>query len=305
MDSVASKASSVTRYIAERLLEIEPGQRIPKTSDIANELAVGFGTVERAFTALRDEGVITTRARGQMGTFLVDRDLRRQWKAAGLGTVIGLLPLPNAMPFIGLATGVTAWFESTGVPFAINFKNGAESRLTALAEGRADIVALCKQSAETVCRRNEAFAPVMELPPSSYYVGHEIVYRRDCTKDRANWRIGVDSTSFDHVEFCEAVFPGSPRREVRYVNLPYAIAKGEVDASVLHSRSLVPMEFATVLEVEPVRLSSAVFQTASICVFLARKDNAALRAIFEQIGDAAAIHDVQQAVMSRQREPEF
>jgi hypothetical protein len=40
-------------------------------------------------------------------------------------------------------------------------------------------------------------------------------------------------------------------------------------------------------------------------VFLARKDNAALRAIFEQIGDAAAIHDVQQAVMSRQREPEF
>jgi hypothetical protein len=293
------------RFLAERLLEVELGARIPRTVDIASELSVGFGTVEKALTVLRDEKVIKTRSRGQKGTFLVERDLSRQWKAAGLGTVIGLLPLPNAMPFIGLATGVTAWFEATGIPFAINFKNGVQSRLAALTEGRADLVAMSKRSAETACAREETVVTVMELPPSSYYVGHEIIYRRGCRKDRSSWRIGVDRTSYDHVEVCEAVFPRSPRQELRYVHLPYAIAKGEIDASVVHSRSLVPMEVAALLEAEPAQLPGALAEATSTAVLLARRDNRALRVIVERLGGAAEIHSTQRAVMNRQREPEF
>lgn len=305
MEALESKASSVTRYLAELLLDVDRGQRIPTTSDLAAQLAVGFGTVEKALAALRDEAVITTRARGQMGTFLLERDIKRQWKAAGLGTVIGLLPLPNATPFIGLASGLTAWFETTGVPFAINFKNGARSRLTALAESRADLVALSKRSAETICAKNDDFVVVLELPAQSYYVGHEIIFRRDRAEARHEWRIGVDSTSLDHVEFCAAVFPGAPVKEIHYLNLPYAIAKGEIDASVVHSRSLVPLEFANVLDSQPVERAEALFDAASAGVFLARRDNRALRAIFRQVGGTDAIHETQRAVMNRQREPEF
>lgn len=305
MEELESKASSVGRHLAGRLLDVDLGGRIPTTADIADELSVGFGTVEKALSALRNQNIIKLRSRGQMGTFLLERDLPRQWQAAGYGTVIGLLPLPNALPFVGIATGVTAWFEATGIPFAINFRNGATTRLTALKERRADLVAMSKHSATHVCAEDPSLVTVMELPPGSYYVGHDIVFRRKAGSDRSAWRIGVDPTSLDHVKICEALFPGAEQRDVRYVNLPYAIAKGDVDASVLHSRALIPLECAADIEAEPAEATGPLFDIASVAVLVARRDNSGLRALFRQLGGAETIHATQMAVINRQREPEF
>ena len=189
MQHVENRAAFVTRHLARRLLSIFPGERIPTTSDIAGELGVGFGTVEKAIVALRDGKVIKTRARGQMGTFLLERDLPRQWVVAGLGAAVGLLPIPNSMLFVGLATGITKWFETTGVPFTLNFKNGGRSRVSALVDGRADFVVVSGRTAELVCAQYDTLLAAFSLPERSYYAGHHIISRADLAKQREDWVI--------------------------------------------------------------------------------------------------------------------
>lgn len=305
MQHVENRATFVTRHLARRLLSIFPGERIPTTSDIAGELGVGFGTVEKAIVALRDGKVIKTRARGQMGTFLLERDLPRQWVVAGLGAAVGLLPIPNSMLFVGLATGITKWFETTGVPFTLNFKNGGRSRVSALVDGRADFVVVSGRTAELVCAQYDTLLAAFSLPERSYYAGHHIISRADLAKQREDWVIGIDPTSYDHVSFCEALFPGSVKREVRYVNLPYAIMKGEIDATAVHSRSLLPLEVTSHLHVNPAEHWDDLSPDASATVVLCRRDNAPLRAVFAEAQDPVLIHHVQKAVLNGEHEPEY
>ncbi len=305
MIGLESKASSTTRHIARMLIPVTPGQQLPTTQELAMELDVGFGTVEKAIATLRANQVIQTRARGQMGTFLEGRNLSQLWEISGLGTMIGLLPLPNAVTFMGLATGTTEWFERIGIPYSLNFKNGAQARLQALLERRADFVVLSKRSADIVVAEHPETASVAELPEWSYYRGHDIVFRKNSPKPRAEWTIGVDSTSYDHVALCDEVFPECQRKEVHYVNLPYAIARGEIDATLLHTRSLVPMDLAQVLEVEPLSSSDLVLRTASAAVFLCHRDSTALFSVFANFGDTELIKSVQDSVIDGTRVPEY
>lgn len=305
MEYLENRTAFVTRHLARRLLSVSPGERIPTTSDIAGELGVGFGTVEKAFVALRDGKVIKTRARGQMGTFLLERDLPRQWTVAGLGAAVGLLPIPNSMLFVGLATGITKWLETTGIPFMLNFKNGGRSRVAALVDGRADFAMVSGRTAELVCAEYDVLCAAFSLPERTYYAGHHIISRPDLDKPRQDWVIGVDPTSYDHISFCEALFPGSVKREVRYVNLPYAVMKGEIDATSVHSRSLLPLEVASQLQINPAEHWDGSSPNASATVVLCRKDNAPLRAVLAEAQDPVLIHHVQQAVMNGEHEPEY
>ena len=305
MEKLESRAASVTRHLANRLLATAPGERMPTTSEIASELGVGFGTVEKAVAALRDSKIITTRARGQMGTFLLGRDLPRQWSAAGHGAAVGLLPMPNSMHFIGLATGVTAWFELTKIPFTLNFKNGAEARLASLKEGRADFIAVSARAARDICARDDGVVSVTELPEYSYYGGHHVVFRSGLEKPREEWIIGVDPTSYDHVEFCNALFPDSRLQEVRYVYLPYAIASGQIDASPIHSRYAVPLEIAQSLSIEKSTRWDEHFAAGSGAVILCRRDNAPIRTVFAEALDTALIGKIQQSVIVGEREPAY
>jgi len=305
MQQFENRAAYVTRHLAHRLLSVAPGERIPTTSDIAGELGVGFGTVEKAIVALRDNKIIKTRARGQMGTFLLERDLPRQWTAAGLGAAIGLLPIPNSMLFVGLATGLTTWLETTSIPFILNFKNGGRSRISALMDGSADFAVVSKHTANLVCQVNAELIEILALSERTYYAGNHIVTRSGFTKPRDQWVIGIDPTSYDHVSFCETLFPGSVKREIRYVNLPYAIVKGEIDATAIHSRSLVPLEVAGSLSVSPVEDWDEMFRIASMSVVLCRRDNAPLRAVFAEAQDPRFIEQIQKAVINGEHEPEY
>jgi hypothetical protein len=306
MLDLESKSSIVTRRLAEVLIGVNVGDQMPTTQDFAKMVEVGFGTVEKAITFLKASKAIETRARGQMGTFLISKDVRALWRIGNLGTLIGLIPLPHAITFMGLATGATAWLEKSGVPFSLNFKNGAQSRLSALCEKRADFIVLSKRSAEMACQSDDSLEPLFELPRGSYYSGHEIVFRSGLKKPRSEWIIGVDSTSFDHVALCDEVFPDSPRQEVHYLNLPYAIDDGRIDASLLHSRSLVPIDLAGRLSSEPLSETDAVLTEASAAVFMTRNDHVAVQTLFaETKGAAEMIHAIQNKVIHGSKVPEY
>lgn len=305
MDRIENRHAYVTRHLARQLMSVRIGERIPTTSETAADLGVGFGTVEKSLTALKEADVIKTRARGQMGTFLLEKDFPKLWTATGNGAVVGLLPIPNSMLFSGLATGLTSWLETASVPFSLNFKNGARSRLSALRGGRADFIMVSKRSALLICDENPDIVSAFELDDLSYYDGHQIVKHPNLTKPREEWIIGVDPTSFDHIDFCKKLFPQSKMVDIRYVNLPYAIARGEIDASAVHSRSFVPVEAVSSLVVEPVEDWRQNFHDASAAVALCMHDNIALRSVFAEAENPLLIREAQRSVINGEREPEY
>jgi DNA-binding transcriptional regulator YhcF (GntR family) len=79
---------------------VDVGDQMPTTQDFAKMVDVGFGTVEKAVTFLKVSKAIETRARGQMGTFLISKDVQALWRIGNLGTLIGLLPLPHGITFM-------------------------------------------------------------------------------------------------------------------------------------------------------------------------------------------------------------
>ncbi len=261
--------------------------------------------MEKAITALKEAGAIATRARGQKGTFLLDRNLALLWEAAGLGSAIGLMPLPNSLHFVGLATGVTEWFDRTKIPFTLNFKNGAKARLAMLLDGKADFIVVSRRAADLIRTDVEGIVSIASLADGSYYGGHHVLRGAGVTAPREDWVIGVDPSSFDHVDLCARLFPGSPMRHVRYVNLPYAVANGEIDATTIHSRSLMPLEIAQALVLDRISPEEPALMCGSGAVILCCAENAPLRTAFAETGRLEIIGDVQDAVVSGEREPAY
>src|SRR5215212_201841 len=96
------KNGLVTREIARELISLDLQRKIKTTSEFARLFRAGQGTVQKAFKTLEDLGAIDLESRGHLGTYLVERNLGLLWALSGLGTVTGVMPLPNSKEFEGI-----------------------------------------------------------------------------------------------------------------------------------------------------------------------------------------------------------
>ncbi|MER6502760.1 GntR family transcriptional regulator YhfZ [Streptomyces sp. NPDC001455] len=222
------------RQLAVSLLDHEEDTRLPRLRDLADELGVGNGTVQAAFHLLEEAGAIKTVARGHLGTFLVHADRAVLWRLAGLGTLLAAMPLPYSRRYEGLATGLRAAFEQAGAPFAVTFMRGAHSRVSALLEGKVDLVVLSRFAADRLMAEH-SLELVADLGSATYVGAHGVLVRGGVDLASPGLRVAVDRSSEDLELLAERMFAG--RADVRWVEASYMqlrdlFARGEVDASV-------------------------------------------------------------------------
>lgn len=222
------------RQLAVTLLNHDEDTRIPRLRDLAEELGVGNGTVQAAFQLLEEAGAIKTVARGHLGTFLVYADRAVLWRLSGLGTLLAAMPLPYSRRYEGLATGLRAAFEQARAPFALTFMRGAHTRVSALLEGKADLVVLSRFAADRLMAEHP-LELVADLGPATYVGAHGVLVRHGVDLAGHGLRVAVDRSSEDLELLNERMFAG--RADVKwveasYMQLPDLFARGEVDASV-------------------------------------------------------------------------
>ncbi|AXK33221.1 GntR family transcriptional regulator [Streptomyces armeniacus] len=222
------------RQLAALLLHHEPDSRLPRLRDFAGELKVGNGTVQTGLQLLEEAGAIETKARGHLGTYLIRADRALLWRLAGLGTLLAAMPLPYSHRYEGLATGLRAAFEQSGAPFAITFMRGAATRLSALLEGKVDLVVLSRFAADRVLAEHPVRL-LADLGPATYVGAHGLLLRRGVPLETAGLRVAMDSSSEDLRALASRAFG---RRddiawiEASYMQLRDLFARGEVDATV-------------------------------------------------------------------------
>jgi YhfZ C-terminal domain/Helix-turn-helix domain len=244
-EKLYSKNGLAARRIAANLLAIEPGSRIPRVSDFVTETSLGRGTIQGALRLLEEIGAIVLEARGHLGTFLVRTDRQLLWDIAGLGSVMGAMPLPYSRKYEGLATGLVQVLERMKIPFNLAFMRGSSNRIEALKAGRYDFVIVSRLAAELAIENDGSIEMVKNFGKNSYVSGHEIVFSNPKNKSiQSGMRVGIDYSSADQHLLTEYETEGIDVQliEVNYMQLMEMLKNNEIDAAVWNKDEIIHSE---------------------------------------------------------------
>ncbi|WP_371017671.1 GntR family transcriptional regulator YhfZ [Pseudalkalibacillus sp. JSM 102089] len=244
-EKLYSKNGLAARRIAANLIAIEPGSRIPRVSDFVTETSLGRGTIQGALRLLEEIGAIVLEARGHLGTFLVRTDRELLWDIAGLGSVMGAMPLPYSRKYEGLATGLVQVLEMMKIPFNLAFMRGSSNRIEALKAGRYDFVIVSRLAAELAVRNDARIEMAKTFGNNSYVSGHEIFFSDSKTERIQNgMRVGIDYSSADQHLLTEYEVEGIDVQliEVNYMQMMEMLKNNEIDAAVWNKDEIIHSE---------------------------------------------------------------
>ncbi|MBA4493217.1 GntR family transcriptional regulator YhfZ [Paenactinomyces guangxiensis] len=221
--------------IARRLLSLEAGERIPRIDDFVKQLSTGRGTVQGALKLLEEMKAVCLETRGHMGTFLIQKDEAALWEVAGLGRLVGVMPLPYSRKYEGLATGLMESFESQGIPFSLAYMRGAAHRIETLRHGRYDFAVVSRFAGEVAVQKTKELQLVKGLGSGSYVSGHEVFFSNPReTVIRDGMYVGIDPSSTDQALLTE--YECKEKRvqwvEISYMQLLDMLKEGKIDAAV-------------------------------------------------------------------------
>jgi hypothetical protein len=295
------------RRLAMLLLDHPEGSQLPRKRDFSERLGVGNGTVQAAFGLLEEAGAIEMTARGHLGTTLIRADRTTLWRLAGLGTMLAAMPLPYSRRYEGLATGLRAAFEQAGAPFAVTFMRGAATRVSALVEGKVDLVAVSRMAADELGRDQEVEV-LADLGPGTYVGAHGLLVRKGTDIGRAGLRVAVDHSSLDQRVLAERYFTGRAVRwlEVSYMQLPGLFARGEVDATVWNLDEAADRlgEDVDVLPLDEKTTRSLDARNSSAALLTRSDGSPSLAAVRERL-DLATVTGLQAEVLLGERVPTY
>lgn len=312
MVGLLGKNGLVTQEIARDLICLDLGHRIKTMSQYAVIFRAGQGTVQKAFKTLEDTGAIALESRGHLGTNLVERNLGLLWALSGLGTVTGVMPLPNSKEFEGIATAISTMFGAEDIPLNLLHLNGSRRRVEYLKTGLADFVVLSRFSADQACAEDAGLKVVFTGEPNSYYArGSLTILTSAEAEDRLDRieRVGIDATSRDHAEITHLEFDPSLVEFVQtpYHQMPDLILEGEIEAAVWHKTTWRVEAASHDLRFMPLRSEAArrVSDDLGRLAILAASDDEPVLSLFGLVVDSRRFAQVQNEVVEGERIPVF
>lgn len=305
-EKLYNKNGLAARRIAGMLLSIEPGSRIPRVSDFVTETSLGRGTIQGAIRLLEEIGAIQLEARGHLGTFLVRRDKELLWQVAGLGTVMGAMPLPYSRKYEGLATGLVHEFEDMKIPFNLAFMRGSSNRIESLVAGRYDFVIVSRLAAELAAYESNAIEIVKFFGEYSYVSGHEIFFSdSEATHIKSGMRVGIDYSSADQSIMTEYEVEGIDVKliEVNYMQLIEMLKNNEIDAAIWNKDEITLSEGLGKGSFRSSRAIEISKKVSEACLVF-HGDRSELREVLTGLS-RDNVSDLQQQVEERKRYPRY
>lgn len=293
----------VSRELARDLLTLRPGDRIPTVTEYQERLGAGSGTVQHALRELRNSGAIKLRARGHQGSFIEEENLAQLWIAAGLGPIRVIVTAPGAVDGFGLVRGIGSELRRLGIPVEFTYAVGSGARVDAVLEGQADVAVLSAGAADGFASGDDLPLRTVKLAPHSYYQpGSLRVLSTQERKPEDPIRVGIDTSSADHVALTYAQFPRSERFSFvpcRFQSIPAGILASTIDVGVWHEMALlIPLDLVGI-DSQPMNGADSELTRASLsaAVLAYHAEDAVVGEILSHV-DPAAVESEQQYVAS-------
>ncbi|QDI90402.1 transcriptional regulator [Salicibibacter halophilus] len=292
-----SKNGLAAKQIAGKLVYLEVGQRIPRVTDMVHEFSLGRGTVQGALKLLEEMKAVKLEPRGHLGTFIAQMDAQKVLEIAGIGPLVGVMPLPYSRKYEGLATGLVEGFEYRDIRVNLAYMRGAAQRIDALKSGRYDFALLSRMAAERAVEESQGLEIALIFGESTYVSGHDIFFHDpEARKIESGMRVGIDYTSPDQFLLTEYECAGLDVRftDVNYMQLFDMLKNGELDAAIWNKdegRIMTQLNHTAFCSSQAIAFSQKVNEAALVV----EKDHRETKHRIKQL-DLGYVRDVQHKV---------
>ncbi len=254
-EDLFQKTGLIIGRVAQDLLSKKVGDRIDPIGVYASRYGASRGTIQNAFSFLKDNRAIKLRHRGHMGTFIEEiNDMILQQFSFKIN-LVGIMPLPYSKLYEGLATALYQELKDCSMNFNLAYVRGSESRIELVMNHVHDFAICSRHAAEQSKLAGYPIKIVVGFKENSYLSKHVLVFReKGKNKIEEKMRVGIDLNSFDQKDLTYALTDGI---DVEFVPIHSHqaisfILEGKIDVSVWNLDEIVEKQYQglNVVEIE-------------------------------------------------------
>jgi hypothetical protein len=306
LGSSPTESIDLNRRLANYLLTLKEGDRLLSSRDIADLFGASLGSVSSAFNSLEEIGAVTINRRGRLGSYLEKKSLGILWRVIENGPMVIALTLPSFPKSEGLATAIYSLLDHAGIETYLVFIRGSYNRIKALRNNRCHATVMSALAADNLCEANEEI--ILTLPPQSFVMDHQVVFRRTGDTGPRPLRVGIDVDSFDikyltKLEFADSDVEYCP---VTFMEIDLHLDQSSLDAAIsnldyldqrvgkeIYSRPLSP------------RVQELIGNRDTSAAVIVRAGAVSTKTILKEILDPEAVMEIQQRVVAGQMVPRY
>lgn len=299
------KLGVIVSKIAAEFLGKEIGERIDSVSEYEKKYQVSRGTIQNAFTFLKEQNAIQLKHRGHMGTFIVDVDYPRLQSLCKFKSLQGIMPLPYSKGYQGIATAL--YEELSGFDISLVYSRGATNRIRRVSEGIYQFAICSRYAAEKAIEDDEKVKIIFDFGLKSYLTKHVVIFRDSkCNQIQEGMRVAYDKSSLDQCEITTELTKNI--KGITYVDLRAdqtisALLSGSIDAGVWNYDDILERGYSN-LNMKPIP-KEIDLSKLSTAVLIIGKENEALEAMLHKYIDTKHIKKIQAEVKAGKRVPNY
>nr|WP_267471984.1 GntR family transcriptional regulator YhfZ [Faecalicoccus pleomorphus] len=300
-----SKNGYSSMCLANMMLSIQQGERIPTVQEFSVKIGLARGTIQNALKFLIDQNAIELESRGHLGTFLKKKNMRALFGFAGIDSIVGVMPLPYSKRYEGLATGLITGLENQyDIPMSLAYMRGAQNRIAMLMDGRYDFAIVSQYAAQGIIKNDKAKIRIVKSFGRQSYLANHILLLHDKNANgiRDGMRIGVDKDSVDQMKLTEKVCKDYTVEFVpmNYNNVIDFVVKGKVDAAIWNEDELQDKA----LDINYIEVNSD-HQADTEAVLVVKRENETMFRLLDEIISVETVLDTQRLVMEDKISPSY
>ena len=289
--------------MARIVIGIPLGGRLPTVSELSVENDIPIGTTHNALKTLIKTGAVEVVSRGHMGSYLVNKDVKKLLHLIGVQYLFGAMPLPYTKRFEGLASGLISQMKnSDNIPVNLAYMRGSKTRIEMLTSGRYDFAIVSKMAAKEYLKKHDDIDILIDFGPFSYTKQHMVMFHdNNETEIRDGMRVGVDRSSIDQTILTEKLCGGKNVEfvEVQYLRMFEKIMDGSIDATIM----CIGEANGQALNINYVPLETELDSTNAVLVV--KSDREELIALIKELIDKDKILDIQKQVLDGKIQPSY
>lgn len=299
------KKGMTVSKLALSLLAKDVGDRLAPISWYQEEFQVSRGTMQNAFSYLKDIGAVSLTHHGHQGTYIEALDYGRLQENCVQQEILGIMPLPYSATYEGFATAVYAQLER--LKFNMAYARGAVGRIRLVESGVYQFAVTSQYAAEHAMGCGKEIECLMNFGAGSYLSRH-VLLLRDRKEEglRDGMRVAYDKDSLDQSRITENLIRD---KKVEKVNIRTqqtisALLEGTIDAGVWNYDGTIESRYLSRWKM--VALKDDEYNNQfSAAVIVIKKDNTYLAQLLKKHISVDATLKILDQVRSGQRRPYF
>lgn len=298
------KTGLAKSLLAMDLLSKNAGDRIQPISEYQEKFGVSRGTVQNAFTCLKDCGAIVLEHHGHQGTYIEKLDYQKLQENCVRKELLGIMPLPYSLTYEGFATAI--YEELDELYFNMAYARGAVGRIDLVESGTYQFAVCSRYAAEQSIASGKEIEIVFDFGPGSFLSKH-VLLLSDQSKSGIvdGMKVAYDSNSLDQSRITENIIKGRtvtliPIRTQQTIG---ALMDGTIDAGVWNYDDILENHHDGL---KTVALSASDYNEAfSAAVLVVKRGEEALKALLKKYISPERVLRILNEVREKKREPFF